>query len=149
VEELREPLHGEVRGRDDEGALDEPRVEQRREDEARLDRLAEADLVGEHEAGLGRREHVVRDRDLVRLHVDAAGEERSQGVGAALEIEPDGFRSEREVLRTSPPAAGELLDGTCARRGRAQIRFATDGGLLARRLDRVALQLALVPRERA
>src|SRR3954468_21317121 len=74
VEQLGEPLHREVRGRDYQGALDDPCVEQRGEHQARLDRLPQADLVGEDEAGLRGYEYMMGDRDLVRLHVDAARE---------------------------------------------------------------------------
>ena len=96
MEELGEPLEGEVLRDDDEGALGDPELAEAREDEARLDRLAEPDLVREHEARHAVREDAACRPDLMRQHVHAGGEERAQGIRAAERLEADDARAERE-----------------------------------------------------
>ncbi len=141
VEQLREPLHGQVRRRDHQAASDQPRVQQGREHEARFDGLAEAHFIGEHEARRAGGQHLVRHGDLVRLDVDAAREQGAERVGAALEIEADHFAAQAEVGGRAPASESQLLGGTGALRERTQIGFAADRGLLARHLDGVAIEL--------
>ena len=66
VEQLGQPLEGEVLGHDDEHALGEAELAQAGEDQARLDRLAEAHLVGEDEARHAVGEDAAGGADLVR-----------------------------------------------------------------------------------
>ena len=141
VEQLRQPLHGQMRRRHHQGALHQACVQQRGEHQARLDGLAQPHLVGEHEARLRRREHLVRHRDLVRLHVDARGEERPQGVRAAQQIEAHRLGAEEKILRRAPAAGGELLGRALPRRRRAQVALAAEGRLLSLDLDGVAVEV--------
>ena len=76
--QLAEPLHGERFRRDDEAALDVPRVHQVVEDEARLDRLAEADFVGQQPAHRRAAGGALRDVELVREQADASAEKRAE-----------------------------------------------------------------------
>ena len=130
VEELGQPLEGEVLGDHHQDPLGEAELPQAREDQARLDRLAEADLVGEDEARQPVGEDAAGGADLVREDVDAGGEERAEAVGAAqrLEAEDAGAEGEgrgraglagRRARRAGRPRVGSsgVSAGTSSRAG--------------------------------
>ena len=73
VEELGEPLEGEVLGDDDEHALGDAELAEAGEDEPRLDGLAEADLVREDEP-----RHAVLEDPARRAHLVRAGRGRAR-----------------------------------------------------------------------
>ena len=141
VEQLRQPLDGEVARRDHQAALHQARVEQAGEHQSGLDGFSQADLVRQHEARLRRREHLVRHADLVGLHVDPRGEQRPERVRAALEVEPHGLGAEVEVFQRSPASRRELLGRALPRSGSAQVRLAADLRLVARHLDRIPVEI--------
>ena len=110
VEELGEPLEGEVLGDDDEDALGDAELAHAGEDEARLDRLAEADLVGEDEPRQPVREDPAGGADLVREDVDAGGEQRAERVRAPERLEPGDAGAERERGGRAVLARGERVE---------------------------------------
>ncbi len=110
VEQLREPLEGEVLGDDDDDALGDPELAHAGEDEPRLDRLPEPDLVGEDEARHAIRQDAPRGAHLVREHVHARGEERAERVRAAERLEAHDAGAERERGRRAGVAGGELVE---------------------------------------
>jgi hypothetical protein len=85
-----------VLGNDDEHPLRDPELAQAGEDESRLDRLAEADLVREHEARVAVGEDAAGGADLVREDVHPRGEERAQTAGAPERLEASHLRPEAE-----------------------------------------------------
>ena len=111
VEELGEPLEREVLGDDDEDALGDAELAHAGEDEARLDRLAEADLVREDEARQAVGEDAAGRAHLVREDVDARREERPSESGAAERLEPGDAGAERERGGGTVLARGERIEG--------------------------------------
>ena len=77
------------------------------------------------EARLRRCENLVRDRDLMWLHVNAAGEERAQRVRASLEIEPHRLGAQLKILGRAPSTRRELLGGPTRGRVRVYAHAAT------------------------
>ena len=110
VEELGQPLEGEVLGHDHQDPLGEAELAQAGEDQAGLDRLAEADLVGEDEARDAVGEDAAGGADLVGEDVDAGGEERAEAVGAAQGLEPEDAGAEREGGGRAGLAGGERVE---------------------------------------
>ncbi len=102
-------------GDDDEDPLGQAELPETGEDEARLDGLAEAHLVGEDEAGDAIGEDAPGGADLVREDVDAGGEQRAQAVGAALGLEADHAGAEREGAGRSGVARGEPIEESTGR----------------------------------
>ena len=115
MEELGDPLEGEVLGDDHQHPLGEPELAQAGEDQPGLDGLAEPHLVGEHEAGAPVGEDAPGGAHLVRQHVDAGGEQRAQAVGAAQRLEPDHAGAEREGARRAGVAGGEPVEESAGR----------------------------------
>ena len=94
------------RGRDDEDAVGSPPRDQLGEDEARLDRLAEADAVGEEEADAAHPERAHHRHELVGLDVESPGLDglrTPRGRGPAPGGTPGGRGASR---RAGPPARG-------------------------------------------
>ena len=107
---LAQPLHGQRLRGHDEAALDAVRAHQAVQDEAGLDRLAQADLVREEPAhGVGGA-RALRGVELVREEPDAAAEERAQAARLAQGGEVQRVQADREVLERVDRAGGETLD---------------------------------------
>ena len=118
--ELAEPLDRERRGRDDERPVGPVRAQEAREDEAGLDRLAEAHFVGEQPAdGIGRR-GALGDVELVREERDAPAEERAQPGRLADLGEEEAVEPVPERGRAIRLQRGEALDGVVRRRERPE-----------------------------
>src|SRR5207237_1198042 len=101
--ELALPLAHERGGRQDQHAAGEAADRQFFIDDARLDRLAEADLVGEDGAAAHVAQHALGHVDLVGQLLDRVGVERDQPVEAG---------DEGDALRLAP----QLVPGTIGRR---------------------------------
>ena len=110
VEELGQPLEGEVLGDHHQDALGEAELAHAGEDQAGLDGLAEADLVGEDEAREAVGEDAAGGADLVGEDVDAGGEERAEAVGAAQGLEAEGAGAERPGGGRAGLAGGERVE---------------------------------------
>ena len=82
AEQLDEPLVGERLGNEDEGALHFADGEEALEDETGLDGFAEADFVGEEDAGNLARGDLLEDVELVRDEFEASAEEAADFGGA-------------------------------------------------------------------
>ena len=109
--ELAEPLHGEGGGRHHQGALGTPGAQEASEDEAGLDGLAEAHLVGQEPAhgigGGGPFGHV----ELVREELDASAQERAQAARLPHALEHERVESVLEVSGGIHVESGEALQG--------------------------------------
>ena len=102
--QLALPLPHQRCRREDERAAGQAANRQLPVDDARLDRLAEPDFVGEDRAAAHLPQHALGNVDLVRQLLDGVGAQRDEPVEA---------RDERDVLRLAP----QLVPG--ARRGRS------------------------------
>ena len=103
IRKLARPLFAEPRGRDDERAKRFPLEGALVEDDARLDRLPEADGVGNHQARNAEADHRQRGFQLIRQDVDGA---------PGRPLQPAG-----RMRRTPPPAAARGATGAAGRRG--------------------------------
>ena len=107
--ELAEPLDGERLGGDDEAPLRAPGPDEAAQDEAGLDRLPEADLVGQEPAHGVRGGGALGRVKLVGEQPDAAAEEGAEARGLAQRGEVQGVEAEGEVLDRVDLARGEPL----------------------------------------
>ena len=107
--ELAEPLDGERLGGDHEAPLRAPRPDEAAQDEAGLDRLPEADLVGQEPAHGVRGGGALGRVKLVGEQPDAAAEEGAEARGLAQRGEVQGVEAEGEVLDRVDLARGEPL----------------------------------------
>ena len=118
--QLAEPLDRERGGRDDERAVGPVGAQEAREDETGLDRLAEADLVGEQPAHRVRRGRPLGDVELVREERDAPAEERAEAGRLPDLGEPEPVEPVPERGRPIGLERREPLDGIVGRRERPQ-----------------------------
>ena len=124
--QLAEPLDRQGLGRDDEAALGAAGAQQAVQDEARLDRLAEADLVGEEPAHRVGRAGARGRVELVGEEPDAPAEERAEALRFAPLEEVQRVEADREVLDGVDVARGEPLDEVVARVDRPEVRGVDD-----------------------
>ena len=124
AEELDEPLVGERLGYEDQGARGASGRKEALEDEAGLDGLAEADLVGEEHARDLAPGDLLQDVELVRDEVDAAAKETADvglpeavpgAQGAEAQVEDLGrIRLAGEETLGGGPDAGDVGDHVLA-----------------------------------
>jgi hypothetical protein len=103
--QLAEPLQHQRLGGDDQGALGAAGVEQPVHDQAGLDGLAEADLVGEQPAHRVGPRGALGDVELVRVEANAAAQERAEPAGLAQPRQPEAVQAVGEVLEAVHLAA--------------------------------------------
>jgi len=115
VEQLRQPLKGKVLRNDHQHAFGKPQLAHAGEDQACLDRLAEAHLVREDEPRDSVREDATRCPDLVRQHVDAGGKQRAETVGSSQRFEPRHPSPKGERARGAGVAGREPVEKTAGR----------------------------------
>ena len=108
--QLAQPLHGQRLGRDDEAAFHLPGVHEPVQDERGLDRLAEADLVGEQPAHRVAGARALGDVELVREEPDASAQERAQPVRFAQRQQVQDVQARHEVLDLVEIAEGEPFE---------------------------------------
>ena len=108
--ELAQPLDGQRIRRDHEAALDLPGVHEPIQDERRLDRLPEADFVGEQPAHGIAGARPLRDVELVREEPDASAEKGAQAVGFAKGQEVQDVQAGHEILDVVEIAQGEAFE---------------------------------------
>ena len=119
--ELAQPLDGQRLGSDHEAALGAAGPQQAAQDQAGLDRLAEADLVGEQPAhGVAGRRALGRVQ-LVWEEADAPAEERAEAAGLAQLEQVQRVEAGREVLDRIDVAEGEPLDEVARRVDRPEL----------------------------
>ena len=120
--ELAQPLEGQRLRGHDQGALGAAGVEEAVEDQAGLDRLAQAHLVGQQPAHGIAVAGALGDVELVGEELDAPAEERAQarrpGGCAAGAGRPGGWRSPRSRRPGPAPAARRARPRPAAARGR-------------------------------
>ena len=92
VAHLGLPLLGEVRRAEDGEPLDLAPVEQLAGDEQRLDRLADADVVGDQQPDRVQLQRHQQRHELVRARLDGDAAEGAERPGARAEAEPDARR---------------------------------------------------------
>ncbi len=109
--ELAEPLDGERRGSHDEDAVGALRAQEAREDEARLDRLPEADFVREEPADRVARGRALGDVELVREDRDPPAEERPETARLADLREEEAVETVPEGRRPVGLEGAEPVDG--------------------------------------
>ena len=119
--QLAQPLHGQRLGGDDQAALGAPRAQQAAQDQAGLDRLAEADLVGEQPAHRVAGRGALGGVELVGEEADAAAEKRAEPAGLAQRQQVQRVEAVGEVLERVEVAEREPLDEV-ARRCRSATR---------------------------
>ena len=109
--ELAEPLDGERRRDDDEDAVGPLGPDETREDEARLDRLAEAHLVGEEPADrlVGRRP--LGDVELVGVDGEPPAEEGAEPLRLPHPLQEEAVEAVAERGGPVDVEAGEPFDG--------------------------------------
>jgi len=106
--ELAEPLNGQGLRGDDEAARGAPRADQVVQDEARLDRLAEADLVGEEPPDGFAPRRPLRDVDLVREEMDPASKKEPRPSASRSEARCSASRRfETSSIGSISPARGD------------------------------------------
>ena len=108
--QLAQPLHRERLGRDDQAALDLPRVQQPVHDQRRFDRLAQPDLVGEQPSHRDPGGGALRDVQLVREQPHPAAEERSEAAGLARRQQVQDVQARQEVLGVVDLTGGQPLE---------------------------------------
>ena len=118
--QLAEPLHRERRGGDDERPVGPVGAQEAREDEAGLDRLAEAHLVGEQPAHRVRRGGPFGDVELVREQRNTPAEEGAEARRLPDLREPEPVETVPERGRPIGLERGEPLDGIVGGRERPQ-----------------------------
>ncbi len=107
--QLAEPLHGQRLRGDDEHPLGATGAHQVVEDQAGLDGLAQADLVGQQPAhGVGAR-GALGHVELVGEQVDPAAEKRPQAVSLAQRRQVQRVQPQREGLEAGHLARGQPL----------------------------------------
>ncbi len=122
--QLAEPLDRERLGGDDQAALGAPRAHEAAQHQAGLDRLAEADLVGEQPAhGVAPRRALGRVK-LVGEEPDPSAQERAEAVRLAERREVERVQAEREVLDGVEPRGGEPRHEVGARVERLRVFWA-------------------------
>ena len=124
--QLAEPLDRQSVGRDHEAALGAAGPQEAAQDQARLDGLAEAHLVGEeppHRVGRARARGRV---ELVGEEPDATAEEGAEALRFAPLEEVQRVEAVREVLDGVEVARGEPLDEVVARVDRPEVRGVDD-----------------------
>ena len=110
--QLGTPLIDQVRRAEDREALDLAAVDELAQDQAGLDRLADADVIGDQQPRgfLAERHHQRGELVGARLEVDPAG--TSERAGAAAQGKPEGIaQEERRLTWAGPVAAGRCEDG--------------------------------------
>jgi hypothetical protein len=118
--QLAEPLHGQRLRRDDQGSLDAPGADEAIQDQAGLDRLAQADFVREEPAHGVAPARALRGVELVRKEADAPAEERAEAAGLAQRGQVQRVQADREVLQRVHLARGEPLDEGARAAGRRE-----------------------------
>ncbi len=119
--QLAQPLHGQGLRRHHEAALRAPRPHEVAQDQAGLDRLAEAHLVGQQPAyGIGGG-GALRRVKLVGKEPDASAEEGAEPVRLAQRGQMQRIEAEGQVLDRIHLAGGEALHQVGPRVARARI----------------------------
>ncbi len=113
--ELAEPLHRERLGRHHDRARRAAGAHQRREDQARLDRLAEPYLVRQEPAHRVGAHRLQRGVELMREELDAAAEKAAEAARLAQLREPHPVDAVAERLERADAPGDERVE----RRGRA------------------------------
>ena len=119
--QLAEPLQGQRLGDHHQRAVGAAGVEEAVHDQAGLDRLAEADLVGQQPAHRVAVAGALGGVELVGEELDAAAQERAEPSGLADPQEPEAVEPVDEVLEGIDLAAGQPLQGRRLDRQRPQL----------------------------
>src|SRR5581483_9577235 len=123
AQQLDEPLVDEVLRDQHEDALGAPGEEERVQHEARLDRLSEADLVGEKDARRLAPRHLARDEELVRQERDARPSEAPHRRRPPLVQPPKRLLAELEEADGVEGAPPQALERPLYAEQRAQVVF--------------------------
>ena len=139
--QLAEPLDGQRLWRDDEATLDLSGVHEAIQDQRRLNRLSEADFVGEEPPNRIGRARALRDVELVREEANAPAKEDAEAVGFAQGQQMKDVEARPEVLDLVEVAAGPG-----AREGRLRDPAATAcGGMPCARSRAAAIRPVAAP----
>ena len=119
--QLAQPLESQRLGGHDERALGPAGVEEAVQDQARLDRLAEADLVRQQPAHGIAVAGALGGVELVGEELDAPAEERAEPAGLADALEAQAVQTVGEVLEAVELAPRQPLGGRDFRRQRPEV----------------------------
>ena len=108
--QFAQPLHRQRLGRDDQAALDLPRVQQPVHDQRGFDGLAQPDLVGEQPSHRQPRGRAFGDMQLMREQPDPPAEERAEAARLARREQVQDVQARQEVVGVVDVPCGEPLE---------------------------------------